>query len=193
LVKMMKNTVPIVTGVLPLLFLIAQVCYGFDEDFDGRDWEEPAGVTCTALVSPEDGVYGVAFGEGVWLKHTPILGDFSISLFKNDNVGALLSGIGMTIRIMPRWKLAPFVGGGGSFNYSFSSSAGSQSGIPAETVVSVASHAGKSYWGGHAEAGIRLWLDSKIQLVEAFCRYTWSSDGPAADYLLVGVATGVGW
>ena len=98
-----------------MLFLIAQVCYGFDEDFDGRDWEEPAGVTCTALVSPEDGVYGVAFGEGVWLKHTPILGDFSISLFKNDNVGALLSGIGMTIRIMPRWKLAPFVGGVGSF------------------------------------------------------------------------------
>ena len=189
----MKTTTLTVTRAVPVLLLIAQLCYGFDDDFDGRDWEEPAGATCSVLVSPEGGVYGLAFGEGVWLKHTPIYGDFSLSIFKNDNADAIFSGIGMTIRVMPRWKLAPFVGGGGSFNYPFASSAGSQSGIPAETVATVATHGGRSYWGGHAEAGVRLWLDSTIQLVETFCRYTWSSDGPAADYWLVGVSTGVGW
>jgi hypothetical protein len=192
---MMKNSAVFTVSSLIIQLLGAQLCYGFADDFDGRAWEEPAGSTFAVLAGPEAGVYGVSFGQGMWLKGTPVFGNFCLSLFKNDNEDSLFSGIGMTIRIMPRWKLAPFIGGGGSFNYSWSSAtaADSLSGIPAEAVAEASSRSGKSYWGGHVEAGARLRLDSRIRLVEAFGRHTWSSSGPEADYWLVGVSTGIDW
>ena len=179
--------------VAPLL--AAQFSYGFKDDFSAEALEEPAGVTFTLMAGPDAGVYGIAFGEGVRLKGTPVFGALSISLFRNGSLDSLFSGIDMTIRIQPRGKIEPFIGGGGSFNYAWSSRSGRSalSVIPAEAIAEAASHGGESYWGGHVEAGIRLLLDSENRIIEAFGRYTWSSSGRGEDYWLVGVSTGIGW
>ena len=52
---------------------------------------------------------------------------------------------------------------------------------------------GQSYWGGHAEAGIRFSAVPLVGLVEILGRYTWSSSGSDNGYWLAGIATGVGW
>ena len=52
---------------------------------------------------------------------------------------------------------------------------------------------GKSYWGGHAEAGVRFWIPPPVQLLEVYGRYTWTSLQGERDYWLVGISTGVGF
>jgi len=182
--------------VLVLLGLIAQCVYGFDSDWDfnGTAYEEPAGSSCALLGSPDGDVYGLSFGDGTWIRDTPIFGDFGLSLFENRKEDAVFGGVSMTLRIMPHWKLAPFVGAGGSFNYALTSgnASGSSSSIPAETIAEkAASGSAESYWGGHVEGGARLWIDSGIRLIEVFGRYTWSSIGQDSNYWLIGISTGI--
>lgn len=179
-----------------LSFLAVQSGYADWTDFDGREYEEPAGPSFTVFAGPDAGVYGLSVDEGVWLKGWPVLGNLSISLFQNDGVHSFFSGIGMTIRLMPRGTIAPFIGAGGSFNYAWTTATGgvSPSGIPAESITQEASRgAGESYWGGHAEAGVRFCLESNIRLLEAAGRYTWSSSGADAHYWLFSISTGLGW
>ena len=141
-------------------------------------------------------MYGLSLDEGIWLKGWPVFGNLSVRLFQDGQGHSFFSGIGMTLRVMPRSAVAPFVGAGGSFNYAWSSSpgTGSSSVIPAEKIAEEAARKDSdSYWGGHAEAGIRLWLDGKIRVVEVSGRYTWSSAGAEANYWLAGISTGFGW
>lgn len=190
-----KEAVCVAIGVAVIPILTSQLCCGFDDHFDGRDMEEPAGSTCSLLAGPDAGVYGVSFGSGVWLKGAPVHGDMWLSLFQNDSADSFFSGVGITVRLMPRWTFAPFVGGGGSFNYAWSSDSptNSSSAIPAEVVAEAAARGGKSYWGGHAEGGFRLTLDSRIRLVEVYARHTWSSSGSGGEYWLIGLSTGAEW
>jgi len=163
--------------------------------FEAEDYEEPAGGSFLIVASPGDGVYGIAICNGTWLKHTPVFGDFQIGLFQNDIEDALFTGVGMTLRVMPHWSVAPFVGGGGSFNYALTSgtAAGGDSGIPAENIIEAEQSGGQSYWGGHAEVGVRWSFESRFRMVEAFGRYTWSSTSDDAGYWLIGIASGAGW
>ena len=187
---------PAVAAIVVLLFGAAARTYAVDWDnFDPEDYEEAAGGSFVFLLNPDDGIYGLAAGSGTWLKNTPVFGDFAISLFNNDLERSFYSGICMTIRVMPHWKHAPFVGCGGSFNYSFASgsSVESPTGIPAETVVEASRRDPKSYWAGHVEAGVRVWFDSRVRLVEVAGRYNWSSSGDAFNHWLIALSTGVGW
>jgi len=184
--------------IIVISWLSAETCCGsvIDWDLDGRLYEEPAGPSCAFLASSDGDIYGMSFGEGTWIRGTPIFGDFALSLFQNGKEDALFAGISMTVRIMPHWRLAPFVGGGGSFNYALSSAraSGSSASIPAEVIVENATSGSvDAYWGGHVECGARLWFDSGINLIEAFGRYTWSSVGEESNYLLIGISTGLGW
>jgi hypothetical protein len=88
----------------------------------------------------------------------------------------------MTFRLMPHSRVAPFVGAGGSYNLSLRQTDTDEPGGLESR--------GNTYWGGHVEAGIRVWLRSPWRLLEIMGRYTWSSLDGDRDYWLVGISTG---
>lgn len=163
---------------------------GWDK-WDREDYEEEAGGSFALLLNTEDGIYGITFGAGTWLKGAPVLGDYFVGIFRNDIEDATYSNAGLTIRLMPRWTFAPFIGGGGSYNYSMSSSGEEEDPLVPEDPDEPEKR-GESYWGSHAEAGFRLWTESKWQLFELMFRQTWSSLPGERDYWLVGISTGAG-
>ena len=160
---------------------------------NAEDYEEPAGSSIGFLFSTEDDIYGISGGSGTWLKNTPVFGDYFVRLFSNGTEDAFYSGVGMTLRVMPHWRVAPFVGAGGSYNFSFSSEddtdiQGPVMPMEADTVTD----RGDSYWGGHAEAGVRIWFNHRSSLFEVFVRQTTTSLEGDRDYWLIGISTGVG-
>ncbi len=164
----------------------------WDDEYDREDYEEPAGASFAFLGNPSDDIWGISFGSGTWLVGTPVFGDYFVRLFYNGLEEATYSGLGMTIRLMPHWRVAPFVGAGGSYNYSFNRAEARSSDSTLVVHGETYSDTGNSYWGGHAEAGLRIWFESKLQLLEVMGRYTWSSSDGEMDYWLVGISTGVG-
>jgi hypothetical protein len=164
---------------------------GWEDEWRREDYEEEAGASFALYLNPEDGIYGMSFGEGTWLKGAPVFGDYFLAAFKNDIEDAVYSGVGLTIRLMPRWKLAPFLGGGGSYNYSLSDNDEDDDLLQDEDPDELPDR-GESYWGGHAEGGFRLWTEGKLQLFELMFRQTWSSLDGERDYWLVGISTGAG-
>jgi hypothetical protein len=182
--------------VLPLTTLLlcgrAMAQSIWDDDFDRESYEEPAGASFAFLLNPSDDIWGIGIGSGTWLVGTPVFGDYFVRLFYNGLEEATYSSLGMTLRLMPHWRVAPFAGFGGSYNYSMS-----QPEIDdREGAVVVQgqdySGLGESYWGGHVEAGVRFWSSSRRKLFELMGRYTWSSNEGEKDYWLVGIGTGVG-
>ena len=157
-------------------------------EYDREDYEEPAGTSFSLFFNTEDDIYGISVGDGTWLKNTPIFGDYQIALFQNGAEDALYSGMAMTIRIMPHWRFAPFVGGGGSYNYSFKDREENLFLYEENTETDQ----GDSYWGSHCEAGFRFWTKNKLKMIELSGRYTWSSLSGERDYWLVGITTGTG-
>ncbi len=151
-------------------------------DFDPADYEEDGGSGFTVFSRPGDGVYGFGFGSGLWLKNTPVFGDYLIRLYRHRGERAYYSGIGMTLRLMPRWTVAPYIGGGGNYNYSLS-----RSGRAADETERAA---GGSYWSGHVETGLRIWMPRRLQFIDAAVRRAWNA-GPD-DYTLVFVGFGTG-
>jgi hypothetical protein len=164
----------------------------WNDDYNREDYEEPAGASFAFLLNPSEDIWGIAIGSGTWLVNTPVFGDYFIRLFYNGLEETTYSGIGMTLRLMPHWRVAPFAGAGGSYNYALNrAEADSENGslvVHGEDY----SGAGTSYWGGHAEAGMRIWFNSRLQLLEVMGRYTWSSNDGDRDYWLIGISTGVG-
>lgn len=176
-----------------LLFIAGTACA-----YEREEYEEDAGASFQVIFNSEDDIYGIGFGAGTWLTGTPVFGDYFIGLFQSGLEDAWYSNIGMTLRIMPHWTVAPFVGGGGSYNHSFEngdnesdiSTGSSTLTYNGETIIP---SRGDSYWGGHAEAGLRIWLPQPVQLIEVFGRYTWTSLQGEHDYWLVGISTGTGF
>jgi hypothetical protein len=158
------------------------------ENFKGEDYEEPAGGSVAVLLNPQDNIYGLAFGDGTWLKNTPVFGDFGLSMFSNGIEDSFYSGVSMTIRLMPHWRFAPFAGGGGSYNYSLSQS--SEEDSTSETKEF--KDQGDSYWGYHAEAGLRVRTPQGIMLFELMGRYVWTSLEEDRNYWLAGISVGAG-
>ena len=93
-------------------------------------------------------VFGVTFGSGTRLKNLPVLGDYEGGAFYNADEEGLYASLGMTVRLMPRWRIAPFVGIGGSYNQSMS-------GETTEMENGREITRGASYLAGIAEAGFR--------------------------------------
>ena len=164
---------------------------GWEDEWRREDYEEEAGGSFAFLLNTEDSIYGITFVTGTWLKGAPVLGDYFLGLFRNDIEDALYSNVGLTIRLMPRWTFAPFIGGGGSYNYSLSNRDREDDPLAPEDPDELPDR-GDSYWGGHAEGGFRLWTGGKWQLFELMYRQTWSSLDGERDYWLVGISTGTG-
>ncbi len=164
----------------------------WNDGYDREDYEEPAGASFAFLLNPSDDIWGMAIGSGTWLVDTPVFGDYFVRLFYNGLERTTYSGIGMTLRLMPHWRVAPFVGAGGSYNYAFNRAEANSSRGSFVVEGEDYSGAGSSYWGGHAEAGVRVWFGSRLQLLEVMGRYTWSSNEGDLDYWLLGISTGVG-
>jgi hypothetical protein len=185
---------------LVVCLALAQAAWAVDwdsdfDDLDAEDKEEPAGSSFMFAANPVDEIYGMTLGMGVWVRNTPFFGDYFLGMFQNGIEDAFYSNFGLTIRIMPHWKLAPFVGAGGSYNYSWSSSTSAsedETEAAAEPEEDDSADRGDSYWSGHAETGFRLWIDNRLRLLEIMGRYTWSSLGSDRDYWLVGISTAAG-
>ena len=177
---------------IPLLGGRLQAGSFWDDDYDREDYEEPAGPSIAFLLNPSDDIWGISLGSGTWLTDTPVFGDYFVRLFYNGIEEATYSGIGMTLRLMPHWSVAPFVGAGGSYNYSFNRAEVDTSDSTFVVQGDDYSAAGESYWGGHVETGLRIWFNSRVQLIEVMGRYTWSSNEGERDYWIVGISTGVG-
>ena len=119
------------------------------ERFDPADYEEFGGTAFLVFGAPEQDLYGVGFSIGTWLKGFPILGDYQLCGFYNGEERTYFSGIGMTLRLMPRWAaIAPYVGAGGNYNHAWTDDPDPQDDADNDGAG--------SYWNAHAEAGIRL-------------------------------------
>jgi hypothetical protein len=158
---------------------------------DGTQYEEPAGATLGGVFSPTDDIYGGNLSWGMWLKNTPVFGDYFLTLFQNGIEDAFYTGGGLTLRIMPHCQFAPFIGGGGSYN--FSASGSSDTVEPAEPGEPVLTDRGASYGAGHAEVGLRVSIPNRLQLLEILGRYTWSALDGDRDYAWVGLSIGTGF
>jgi len=169
-----------------LFFLAGQACAVDWANFKGEDYEEPAGGSFAVLLNPEDDIYGVAFGNGTWLKNTPVFGDFALSLFSNGIEDAFYSSASMTLRLMPHWRFAPFAGGGGSYNYSLSKPSEDDTTLDFEDQ-------GDSCWGYHAEAGLRVRMPDGRMLFELMGRYVWTTLEDDRNYWLAGISIGAGF
>lgn len=158
-----------------------------DLDWDGEQYEEPAGSSFAVILNPSDNVYGAHFGRGLWLKNTPVFGDYFVALFSNGKEDAFYGGMGLTLRLMPHWRVAPFVGAGGSYNWSSKDQSAAQQ--PADQPPD----RGASYAAGHVETGVRFWMTNRARLLEIMGRYTWTALDGDRDYWLVGLGTGTNW
>ena len=173
---------------LALALTLACRALAWDPDTD----EEEAGGSFGVQFNPQDEIYGIGFGAGAWIRDTPVFGDFFLTLFQNGIEDANYSGIGMTIRLMPHSKAAPFLGIGGSYNYSFSD----ESDDPAASEEAAAEEGGllnrgESYWAWHGEAGLRVWTGGALGLVEVSGRYVMNTlEGGNRDYWLAGISIG---
>ena len=172
-----------------MLFVSSAMAVDWD-NFNREDYEEPAGGSFAILANPQDSIYGFTFGDGTWLKNTPVFGDYFLGLSSNGKEDAWYSNVGMTIRLMPHWRFAPFAGGGGSYNYSLSQTSRNTSTLPEPGKFK---DQGDSYWGGHAEAGFRICSPEGRMLFEIMGRYTWTSLEGDRSYWLAGISAGAGF
>ncbi|MBA4387897.1 MAG: hypothetical protein C0404_07940, partial [Verrucomicrobia bacterium] len=128
--------------------------------FDRESMEEEGGDSFAFFGNTQDKIYGISFVKGTWIKDTPIMGNYFLSIYKNGKEESSYSGAGMTIRLMPRWWFSPFAGGGGGYNYSISrkstketqdADAATTKGEPVEP-----KDRGDSHWAALAEGGFRI-------------------------------------
>jgi len=158
--------------------------------WDPETDEESAGASFAFQFNPSDEVYGIGFGEGAWIRDTPVFGDFFLALFENGIEDTTYSGVGMTLRIMPHWTVAPFAGVGGSYNYSLSQKEETTSEPPPPEEGALLNQ-GESYWAWHGETGLRIWTGGVIGLLEVSGRYVMNTlEGGDRDYWLISISVG---
>jgi hypothetical protein len=160
--------------------------------WEAEDLEVPAGEGFLMFVNPVDEVFGFSGNSGTWIRDTPIMGDYFAQLFWNGIEDAVYAGLGLTIRLMPHWGVAPFVGVGGCYNYSLSQPASEGTASDNEEDSGGLKDRGDSYWGGYVETGIRFRTSNRWGMFEVLARYTWSSLEGDRDTWIVGVGMGTG-
>ena len=146
--------------------------------------EEPMGSGFLAMLNPEDEAYQRRLGFEQWLRGTPLFGEYFLLGLLNDKMGSNYLGLGITIRAMPTgWLVAPFIGGGGSANYSTYDVKDNPGAAPKE-------HS-KTYGVVIAEAGLRLAPRSAPLYFEAIAQYNHVPAYSDQGYWLAGL--GMGW
>ena len=175
---------------LAIALVLTSQALAWDPETD----EEPAGSSFALQFNPSDEVYGISLCSGSWIRDTPLFGDFFVTLFQNGIEDATYSGIGMTIRVMPHWTVAPFLGAGGSYNYSLSQKSEDETSDEAATPEEdTLLKRGDSYWAWHGEAGLRIRTGGMLELLEISGRYVMNTlEGGGRDYLFVGISVGAG-
>ena len=160
--------------------------------WDPETDEESAGGSVAFQINSPDKIYGISLGSGSWIRGTPVFGDFFLSLFQNGIEDASYSGIGMTVRVMPHWAVAPFAGGGGSYNYSLSQASEDEAGDENTTPGAAGPlNRGDSYWAWHGETGLRIWTGGTLGLLEVSGRYVANTlEGGDRNYWLIGISIG---
>jgi hypothetical protein len=155
---------------------------------DPDDREEPAGGAAGILVDPSGEHWGLSIESDMWLRGTPVFADYFGRLIWNDVEEDWYAAAGLSLRLMPHWSVAPFVGSGGSYNQAMSASSEQDT----ETEDAEPADRAESYWSGHVESGIRFWLPSRYHMLEFIGSYNWTSlEGEDRDYWLVGIVLGV--
>ncbi len=144
--------------------------------YDVENYEEAGGGAISFWINPVDTLYGLSLDNSVWLRQTPIMATYFLATFWTGKEEAWYSGIGLTLRIMPHWRFAPYAGGGGSYNLSMMK--GDQDDLDPEI-----DDWGESFWAWHAEGGLRITFPRKRSALELGFRYTWPSlDGDSREY-----------
>lgn len=146
--------------------------------FDGRAYEEPAGLSFALFSEPSGDVYGGGFESGIWLKNTPVFGEWFGHWLANDLQQGNYYVIGLTLRLMPRTQLAPFSGFGASYNGL----------LDEHRTYDLLDPPDDRYWSGHVEAGFR-WNFS-VHFVEATYRYHWTDGVRGREYGLASIEYG---
>ncbi|MFH0953891.1 MAG: hypothetical protein V1873_06145 [Verrucomicrobiota bacterium] len=154
--------------------------------FDAEYYEVDAGTGISVQANPEDNIYGLCVEDGTWLRDTPVFGKVFVTAFRNGPEDAWFGGIGMIFRLMPHGRLAPFVGVGASYNYPFGSGWHEDENEDEDENESEP----ESYWGGHAEAGLRWWFAEKTHFIELYGQQTWRLESGDGDYWVAGLAYG---
>lgn len=152
--------------------------------YNVEDYEEPGGMSFSVQGNGQQGVYGLAFEDGTWLADTPVLGQFFLNAVRHDPLDATFGGVGMIFRIMPHWQVAPYAGGGASYNNLFHEKS-NEARDTSDTTSKVESH-----WAWHAEGGLRLWLPGNIHFFEFFGRQTWTTIDNRYNYWTAGFGYG---
>ena len=169
-----------------MLLLVLCLLPGRAFAYNVEDYEEEAGMSFSVQGNPQDSLYGFAFEDGTWLAGTPVLGQFFLNTVRHDRIDATFGGIGMIFRIMPHWTVAPYAGGGASYNQLFSSNSKEQDKLPEDERV-------KSTGAGHAEGGVRVWLPGRFHFLELYGRQTWSAVEAVGNYWTAGFGYGQNW
>ncbi len=161
-----------------LAILACSVCFQAPvAAYDVRDYEEAGGFSIAVVRDTGGDVYGGGFESGVWLRGTPVFGEIFGHWLANRLQDGNYYSVGISLRLMPRWDFAPFVGVGGSYN-GLTSDRDRRSPIDPDF-----READRSYWKSHAEAGIRIWFGrQRAAFVEGGYRQHWTETGGDFDY-----------
>jgi len=100
------------------------------------------------MAGVDPAIYGIGYEYGVRLKNFPALGSaFGPFLMYDDDLEHTFIAPLFSLRLVSQWRLAPYVGLGGSYWLSVS-------GTDSPDLIDGDTRA-DSHWAAHAEAGLR--------------------------------------
>jgi len=160
-------------GLLPVLLWAtlpaATASSLFGSDYDVDKIEESAGMSLAIFRSTDGEIYGGGYETGVRIVNAPILGEIFGHWLSNDLEEGNFYSVGVTLRLMPRWDVAPFAGFGAAYNGLISDRS--------DDFASPLPRPAQSYWSGHVEGGLRLWFGVNRHFIEGTYRHHYSDAG----------------
>ena len=154
--------------------------------YNVEDWEEPGGMSFSVQGNPDGGRYGISFEDATWLAKTPVIGQFFLNAMRHGDIDSSFGGIGMIFRVMPHWRVAPYIGAGASYNQLLDGNSETSESTPEDERVG-------STWAGHAEGGVRIGLPGLFHFLEIYGRQTWSEVEAVGAYWTAGFGYGQNW
>jgi hypothetical protein len=153
----MKTLTALLTVAVILAASSALALSWKDDNVDGI--EERAGALSALVLNPDDEIYGIEIASGSWFVNTPIYGEVILAaLYNGLEDDTAYGGLGISLRAMPHWDKAPFLGAGEAYNYNFNSTASLDG-------------RGESYWVTYMEGGMRF--QGGTHFYEVLFRYSW--------------------
>ena len=177
--------IPLALGLLAVALILPHDADGesiFGSDYDVNEIEESAGMSLSIFRSTDGDVYGGGYETGVRIVNTPIMGEIFGHWLSNDIEEGNFYSVGVTLRLMPRWDIAPFAGGGAAYNGLLSDRSDSFASPPPRPA--------QSYWSFHVEGGLRLWFGTHRHFIEGTYRQHYSDAGSDFAYGWVAIEYG---